>query len=112
VAAVLAIAIGISGIIATMRGAYILGGLLISLALAMAGAARLRGGDNSRPTQFIRTQAEIEAYKTLGLPIGSDKKAILKAWKTKMKAAHPDQGGTDEHAAKLNAARDLLLRLR
>jgi len=58
------------------------------------------------------TSEEIKAYNTLGLAIGADKKAIRDAWKRLMKAAHPDQGGSDSRASALNAARDVLLKRR
>src|SRR5258708_31898408 len=50
-----------------------------------------------------------EAYAILGLPPGADAEAIKAAHHRLMKQLHPDHGGTDYLAAKLNRARDVLL---
>jgi hypothetical protein len=51
-----------------------------------------------------------EAYSILGLPPGANEEAIKAAHHRLMKQLHPDHGGTDYFAAKLNRARDVLLR--
>jgi hypothetical protein len=50
-----------------------------------------------------------EAYQILGLERGAPAEQIRTAHRTLMKRAHPDQGGSAEGAARLNAARDHLL---
>ena len=50
-----------------------------------------------------------EAYAILGLSPGADAEAIKAAHHRLMKQLHPDHGGTDYFAAKLNRARDVLL---
>lgn len=50
-----------------------------------------------------------EAYSILGLQPGADAAAIKAAHHRLMKQLHPDHGGTDYFAAKLNRARDVLL---
>lgn len=50
-----------------------------------------------------------EALAILGLPEGADEAAIQTAYRRLMRTAHPDQGGSDWLAARLNAARDLLV---
>ncbi|MES2712915.1 MAG: molecular chaperone DnaJ [Pseudomonadota bacterium] len=50
-----------------------------------------------------------EALSILGLGDTADEAAIRAAHRRLMRAAHPDQGGSDWLAARLNAARDLLL---
>ncbi len=50
-----------------------------------------------------------EAYAILGLASGADEEAIREAYHRLMKQLHPDHGGTDYLAAKINRARDVLL---
>ena len=50
-----------------------------------------------------------EAYVILGLQPGADSAAIKAAHHRLMKQLHPDHGGTDYFAAKINRARDVLL---
>lgn len=51
---------------------------------------------------------EEEAYQVLGLQRGASAEEIRAAHRSLMKSAHPDQGGSAERAARLNAARDRL----
>jgi DnaJ-domain-containing protein 1 len=51
-----------------------------------------------------------EAYEILGLARGADAEAIKAAHHRLMKQLHPDHGGTDYLATKINRARDVLLR--
>jgi hypothetical protein len=50
-----------------------------------------------------------EALAVLGLAEGADEAAIRAAHRRLMRAAHPDQGGSDWLAARINQARDTLL---
>lgn len=50
-----------------------------------------------------------EANQILGLQRGASPEEIRTAHRSLMKRAHPDQGGSAEHAARVNAARDRLL---
>jgi curved DNA-binding protein CbpA len=50
-----------------------------------------------------------EAYQVLGLKAGASEADIRAAHHRLMRAAHPDAGGSDWLAARINQARDMLL---
>jgi hypothetical protein len=53
--------------------------------------------------------SEKEAYEILGLEANAPKEDIIKAHKRLMQRLHPDRGGSDYLAAKINAAKDKLI---
>jgi hypothetical protein len=64
-------------------------------------------GQSDTPTSGGMTKQE--AYQVLGLEPGASKTEIRKAWRNLMKTMHPDSGGSAFLAAKINAAKDILL---
>jgi len=81
-------------------------------AAAFAGAGLwLTLSSRQRPAA-PRTEAmsAAEARSLLGVSADASRQDIQVAWKRLMARAHPDQGGTEGLASRLNAARDRLLK--
>ncbi len=56
------------------------------------------------------TMSEDQAYQVLGLQKGAPREAIIHAHHTLMKKLHPDHGGSTDLAARVNEAKDVLMR--
>lgn len=65
------------------------------------------GGQGHSPASGSMTKEE--AYQVLGLEPGASPAEIRNAWRKLMKSMHPDSGGSEFLAAKINAAKDILL---
>jgi DnaJ family protein C protein 19 len=66
------------------------------------------GGPGSGPPRSGSMTRE-EAYEVLGLHPGASGRDIKEAHRRLMRGAHPDAGGSDWLAARINQARDILL---
>ncbi len=90
-------------------------GLLGPMIWGQIKAARSQrdGGGASGPTSARQSgrgpMSREEAWKVLGLTPGASAADIRAAHRRLMRAAHPDAGGSDWLAARINQARDLLL---
>ena len=70
-----------------------------------------RQGERQTTTPNSHTElAEEEAWQLLGLKPGASREEVIQAHKRLIQKVHPDRGGNDYLASKLNAARDLLLK--
>ncbi len=76
------------------------------------GHADARGGSRRGSGQGLDSceMSEQEAYQTLGLRAGASAQEIIGAHRRLMKERHPDHGGTTDDAARINQAKDRLLR--
>ena len=93
------------GALALSKGAWISGAALVGAALWLTVSSRIR----SVPVRSDGLSVP-EAASILGVKSDATPEAINAAWRRLMGRAHPDQGGTEGLAARLNAARDRLLK--
>ena len=106
VAATLFSAVLIAGaVLLAARGSW-----LPAAALAGAGAWLTLSSRQRAPAPRTEAMSPAEARSLLGVPADATPEEINTAWKRLMGRAHPDQGGTEGLASRLNAARDRLLK--
>ena len=115
-----------TGLLLTGRGGSALAGLVLLGPLvwswwqdARAGGSRAPGSGQGRgggqdwgrgqTPGRNRGMSRAEALEVLGLDEGATEAEIRAAWLRLMRAAHPDGGGSDWLAARVNQAKDVLL---
>jgi DnaJ family protein C protein 19 len=99
------------------RGPQALAGLVLAGPLLwrrfQQGSTGFGGFGGSAGTPPPRRQSSAmsrnEAYEVLGLKPGADENEIHAAHRRLMRMAHPDTGGSDWLASRINQARDVLL---
>ena len=112
--------LGVGGLLVggllTIRGLAVAGIPMIGAALGFLGVAMGRKPARGRSEQSASNassrsgMSKEEARAILGVGPDADEATIRQAHRTMMKRVHPDQGGSDALAAKVQEARDVLLR--
>jgi hypothetical protein len=75
----------------------------------VAGQASAQGSTQGSPGSSEAAMTEAVALEILGLASGASRDDIVLAHRRLMQKMHPDRGGSDYLAKKINAARDFLL---
>lgn len=97
------------GVVFLVLGAGALGGALRRPDPALQEEAQARGGRASAPRAPGAGMSRKEALAVLGLDEDPAPDAVEAAHRKMIRHAHPDGGGSDYLAAKVNEARDVLL---
>jgi len=83
--------------------------VLLQAYLIRSGSGGESESDQFKPSNYNDLSID-EAYDILGLPSTASKEEVVKAHKRLMQRLHPDRGGSDYLAAKINAAKDQLIK--
>ena len=101
--------LAIVGAVTAAKGKPLVGALPMLVSLGYA-VLRLRAIP-AKPRRAAPEPADVaEARALLGVAADADAETIRAAHRRLISAVHPDKGGSEALAAKINAARDLLLR--
>ena len=90
------------------QGGYYDGGA--SSASGGAGGGGSAGDPNSPAADSPAVMTRSQALQILGLPPEADREAVIKAHRSLMGRLHPDRGGSDYLAKRINQAKDFLLK--
>ena len=87
-------------------------GAVVMLVLGLWLVMSARYPRTAKPVRPLteREMSDAEAYQILDLKPGATREEIQAAYTRLMKVVHPDRGGGEGLAARLNAARDRLLK--
>ncbi len=107
-ATILSSALFAGAVLAASRGVWLAAIGLAWGGLWLAVQSRVRSVAPRAPVAERLSEAEARAI--LGVSADATPEAVQAAWRRLMARAHPDQGGTEGLAARVNAARDRLLK--
>jgi len=68
------------------------------------------GFGDAGAAERVGAMSEDEAYEVLGLPRGASRTDVVRSHRSLMKKLHPDHGGSTNLAARVNEAKDVLMR--
>tara|TARA_R110000782_G_scaffold268689_1_gene365504 strand:+ start:37732 stop:38193 length:462 start_codon:yes stop_codon:yes gene_type:complete len=106
--------LAIVGAIMAARGKPIMGGVPLAVsafyALRRFKSPRIAQRPQTPPPRAEDTEAVREARALLGLEADADEEAVRAAHRRLIAKTHPDAGGTQALAEKINQARDIMLR--
>jgi hypothetical protein len=105
-ALLLSLAAAAGAVVAVLHGSWLGGSLLLSAALWLAAETR------RSPKPPLSRMSPAEARATLGVSESAAAEEIEAAYRRLMLRVHPDVGGAPGLAARLNLARETLLRPR
>ncbi len=97
----------VGAVVSGMRGGWVASLVLVGLSAWLGHRARRSYQAATNPTDAGLTLDE--ARRVLGVDAMAQRADIERAYRNRMRGAHPDQGGTNAMAARINAARDRLL---
>ncbi len=98
-----------AGGFAALRGGYVIGAVLGAIGLGLVFSSRT-GLASEAPGAPPPDAAVTEARDILGVGPRASREEIQAAYARLIRAVHPDKGGSSGLAARLNAARDTLLK--
>jgi len=97
-------------VLCVARNSYYLAAALALAGLYLVLQSRIRTvAAKPAPKQASAQMSRREAAEILGVSHKASREEIQAAWKRLMARTHPDQGGSEGLAARVNAARDRLL---
>ncbi|MEG1453668.1 molecular chaperone DnaJ [Brevundimonas sp.] len=96
-------------VLSVAKGSYIWAAALFVAGLYLVLQSRIRTTTPKPAAPVGPLMSKTEARAILGVPENASRADIQAAWKRLMARTHPDQGGSEGLAARVNAARDRLL---
>jgi len=99
----------VAGIVPFLRRLWNLRGLLPWVRRLWPGAGARSGAGGADAAAAGRMTVK-EARRVLGVPADASREAIISAHRRLMQRVHPDRGGSDDLAVRVNEAKEVLLK--